>query len=130
MKKFSLKWKSSKNPRKQRKYLANAPLHTRKAFLRVQLSKPLRQKYKRRNALVRTGDKVKIMRGQFRKLTGKVESVDYKATRIYIDVASFTKKDGSKSSYPMHPSNLQIQELQLDDKKRLQSIQRTMVVKK
>lgn len=130
MKEFSLKWKSSKNPKKQRKYLANAPLHTRRDFLHVQLSKPLRQKYKRRNVLLRTGDKVKIMRGQFRKLTGKVESVDYKATKVYVDVASFTKKDGSKASYPMHPSNLQIQELQLDDKKRVQSIQRTMVVKK
>ena len=130
MKEFSNKWKSSKKPRKQRKYAANAPLHIRKDFLKVQLSKPLRAKYNRRNVLVRKGDKVRIMRGQFFGIVGKVESVDYNASRVYVEGASLAKKDGAKSSYPLHPSNLQIQEMVLDDKFRIKSIGRTMVNKK
>src|SRR3989338_176397 len=43
--KFSTKWKESKQPRKQRKYRANAPLHLRKKFVNVNLSKELRKKY-------------------------------------------------------------------------------------
>ena len=126
MKEFSPRWKSSKKPRKQRKYLANAPLHIRKDFLKVQLSKPLRAKYKRRNVLVHRGDKVKIMRGQFYGMIGKAEIVDYNASRVYVEGASIVKKDGSKSNYPIHPSNLQIQELVMDDKKRIKSIERTV----
>lgn len=126
MKEFSPQWKSSKKPRKQRKYLANAPLHIRKDFLKVQLSKPLRVQYKRRNVLIRSGDKVKIMRGQFYGIIGKVEEVNYTTSRVFVEGASIVKKDGSKSSYPIHPSNLQVQEMVLNDKRRIKSIERTV----
>ena len=59
--KFSTKWKSSKQPRKQRKYLANAPLHLKKKFISVNLSKELRKKHGKRNVSLRKGDIVKIM---------------------------------------------------------------------
>ena len=42
-------WKSSKQPRKQRKYRRNAPLHIRNKMMRAPLSKELRDKYKIRN---------------------------------------------------------------------------------
>ena len=80
--KFSKKWKSSKQPRKQRKYLANAPKHLRRAFMSVNLTKELRKKYGKRNLELRKGDIVKIMRGSFKKKIGKITEVDMKKIRM------------------------------------------------
>jgi len=122
--KFSKSWKSSKQPRKQRKYIAKAPLHLKRKFLSVNLSKELRKKHDRRNFVVRKGDKVKIMCGKFRKKTGKVTAVKIKQQKIYIEGIQTKKLDGSKVNIPLKASNLQIIELNLDDKKRIKSMKK------
>jgi large subunit ribosomal protein L24 len=48
-KKFSTKWKASKQPKKQRKYLAKAPIHIKRKQLSANLSKEIRKKYGRRS---------------------------------------------------------------------------------
>ena len=116
--KFSKHWKSSKQPNKQRKYLANAPLHLKKKFVSVNLSKELRKKYGKRNIPVRKGDTVKIMRGKFKKKQGKVISVELKSSKISIEGIQVKKQDGSKVNIKLQPSNLQIIELNLEDRKR------------
>ena len=70
------------------------------------------------------GDKVKIMKGEFKKKTGKIESVDLKRLRTTIEGLNRTKKDGTKIKVYFSPSNLQIQELNLEDKKRRIAIER------
>ena len=115
---FSKNWKSSKQPRKQRKYLAKAPLHIKKKQLSTNLSKELRQKYKTRNIELRKGDKVKIMRGKYKGKSGKINSVKIKMLKVYIEGIQIKKLDGSKAMVPLKPSNLQIIELYADDKKR------------
>lgn len=123
-KKFSTKWKSSKQVRKQRKYRYNAPLHVKQKFVHVHLSKELKKKYGKRRLGLKKGDKVKIVRGQFRKHTGSVERVDLKKIGVYVSGIEITKKDGSKTTYPIHPSNLIVTELNLDDKVRQKIIER------
>lgn len=123
-KKFSTSWKASKKPTKQRKYLYNAPLHLRRKLMSVHLSKELIKKYKKRNFPVRKGDKVKIMRGQFKKKTGEITIVNLKKLKVYVDNAYVIKKDGTKAFYPIFPSNLMITELKLDDKERKKAIER------
>ena len=49
----STKWKASKQPRKQRKYRFNAPLHISGKFLSTHLSPELREVYKRRSIRVK-----------------------------------------------------------------------------
>ena len=120
---FSKSWKSSVQTRKQRKYRAKAPLHIKSQFLSANLSKDLRQKYGKRNTTVKTGDKVKILRGEFSKKEGKIESVNLKTSKIYIQGIEKTKKDGTKIRVPINPSNLQIVELDLKDKKRKQKFE-------
>ena len=115
---FSTTWKSSKKPSKQRKYRYNAPLHIKQKFVKAHLAKELKTRYKKRSLRVRKGDTIKIMRGQFKKKTGKVERVDVKNAKIYITGIAITKKDGSKRPCAVHPSNLLITELNLEDKKR------------
>ena len=116
--KFSSSWKKSKQPRKQRKYRYNAPLHVKQKFVSTHLSKELRKKYKKRNVNLRKGDSVKVMRGQFKNKSGKVDEVDVKKTSVYVDGIETVKRDGTKSRYPIHPSNLIITEVNLDDKMR------------
>ena len=123
-KKFSTKWKASKQPKKQRKYLANAPLHIKKRQLSVNLSKELRKKYKKRNFPIRKGDTVKIMRGTFKGKTGKIERIDTKRARASIEKIQRTKKDGTKVEVFFNASNLQIKEINLEDKKRIKSIEK------
>lgn len=122
--KFSKAWKSSKRPNKQRKYAANAPLHTKRKMLSSRLSKELTTKYSKRNVIIKKGDRVKIVRGNFKNITGAVERVLTKLTKIYVEGAHKTKRDGSKAYYPLHPSNLIITELNLDDKKRQEMLER------
>jgi len=120
-KKFSTAWKSSKQPRKQRKYVAQAPLHIKKRFVSVNLSKDLRKKHGKRNLPVKKEDVVKVMRGKFKKKQGKVLSVKLKTQKIIVEGIQVKKLDGSKVNVNLRPSNLQIIELNLEDKKRLKS---------
>lgn len=123
IKTFSSKWKSSKNRSKQRKYLLNAPLHIKSKFLSSHIAKNLRKKYSLRAIRVKKGDKVRVMRGQYKSKTGTVESVDLKNTKITLDSLFIIKRDGSKSFHPLHPSNVEIQEFSVDDKIRKAKIE-------
>src|SRR3972149_4386404 len=122
--KFSTSWIASSQPRKQRKFIANAPLHIKHKFLSANLSKELRIKYSKRNLPLRKGDDVLIMRGAFRKKKAKVSSVDLKNTRIALEGIQRAKKDGSKVNVFFHPSVLQIQTLNLEDKQRIAVLNR------
>ena len=118
-KEFSTAWKASKQPRKQRKYLANAPLHLKKKLLSVNLSKELRKKHGKRNIPLRKGDTVKIMRGKFKKKQGKVIEVHIKRNKVAVEGILAKKQDGSKVNVLLRPSILQITEMHMDDKKRI-----------
>ena len=122
---WSSSWKGSKLPRKQRKYRINAPLHIKRKFVAVHLSKELRVKYSRRAVPLRVGDKIKVLIGSHRGYVGKVERVDIKKTRVYVTGLEITKKDGNKTLSPINPSNIMITELQLGDKKREAMLART-----
>ncbi len=119
MKTFSSNWISSIKPGKQRKYRANAPLHIKKSYLSSHLSKELREKHKSRSITVRKGDTVKIMRGQFKGKTGKIERVNIKNSEVFVAGLEMKRKDGTKSFYPMKPSKLLLIELNMTDKRRI-----------
>src|SRR3989344_3542838 len=117
-KKFSTSWKRSTQPRKQRKFRYNAPLHVRQKLVHVHLSKDLRQKHGTRVMQVRKGDKVKVLRGKFKKQEGKVERVELKRERLFVNGMEYTKKNGTKVPVPLRPSNLMIVVLDMTDKRR------------
>jgi hypothetical protein len=60
----------------------------------------------------------------------KVESIDLKKLKIMISGIYRTKKDGTKISVYFDSSNLQIRELTMEDKKRIESINRKAGKKK
>jgi large subunit ribosomal protein L24 len=120
--KFNKKWKGSKQPKKQKKYLFNAPLHIKKKMVRVNLSKELRKKYGKRNLPLRKGDIVKILRGKFKEKKGKVVGIKLKKLKVQVEGMQMKKQDGSKTNVNFSHSNLQIQELNLEDRKRSKSL--------
>jgi large subunit ribosomal protein L24 len=109
---------NTQQARKQRKARFNVDLHQRQKFVHAHLSPELRKKYGFRNVQLRKGDKVKVMRGQFRKKESKVDRVDLKHETIFLVDLDVIKKDGTKVQFPLKPSNLMITSLELGDKKR------------
>lgn len=105
----------SSQPRKQRKFFFNAPLHKRRKFLSAHLSEDLMVKYNRRSVPIVKGDTVKIMRGEYKGHVEKVARVDVKRGRVEIEGVTLTKADGKKVPRPVHPSNLLITKLNLTD---------------
>lgn len=117
---FNKNWVRSVQPRKQRKFRANAPNHIKKTFMGCTLDKALREKHGRRNIEVRKGDEVKVMRGKFKGKQGKVGVVDIKNTRLQIEgIQRAGKAAGEKLITWFHPSSVKIIILNTDDKKRM-----------
>lgn len=123
-KEFSTSWVSSKQPRKQRKFRVNAPLHRKHGFLAVHLSEDLKRETGRRSIPVRKGDDVRILRGSFKGSSGVVDHVNSSKSKVYVESAKIKKVDGSEALRPIDPSNLVITKLSLDDKKRKNVIER------
>ena len=123
-----MKRPKSKKPRKQRKFLYNAPLHLRRKMLAAHLSKELREKYKTRSLPVRVGDEVEIMRGKFKGRKGKIVKVDTKKLRVYVEGITIRKSSGQERLFPLHPSKLKIIKLDLSDKYRQKMLERKLNV--
>lgn len=117
----------SKQPRKQRKFLYNAPLHLRNKLMTAPLSPDLKIKYGVKRLPVRKGDTVVVTRGDYKDLEGKVAKVDLKKYRIYVEGVTREKTDKSTVYYPIHPSNVMITKLDLSDKWRKKIIERKAV---
>lgn len=121
--KFTRTLCGSVQPRKQRKWLAELPLHLRNKLMASLLSKELRKKLLKRNATVRKGDKVKILRGEHKGKIGAVLSADTKKHRIFVEGVEVVRKNGMKVQCSVHPSKAMIIELH-EDKKRFKGVKK------
>ena len=111
----------SKQPRKQRKALYNAPAHTRGKHLSATLSKDLRADLGKRSLPLRTGDKVRVLRGDFKGHEGEVLSVDYGSYKVTIEEVTLSKPDGTAVFLPVDPSNLMIIDANTKDDRRIKN---------
>lgn len=78
------------------------------------LSSDLRDRYGFRSLPVREGDKVSLTRGDFKEMEGKVTEVDTESQRIIVEGVEIAKADESEVPNPVHPSNVEITELEED----------------
>ncbi len=124
MKTFSKKWIASSQKRKQRKYRFNAPWHIKRKFISASLSKDLRKKYGKRSIPLKKGDIVIIKKGEFKKKKGKISKIDFYNVRAYVEGIQKNRRDGTKVDVPTQPANLQITELNLEDKQRVKILER------
>jgi len=108
----------SKDPTKQRKKILTAPQHALKNLMSAHLSKELAEKYNRRSIPIRKGDTVRVLRGEFKGIQGKVINVDRKKMRVFIENVTRKKVDGSTVNVPVHVSKVMITQLNLEDEYR------------
>jgi large subunit ribosomal protein L24 len=117
-------------PRKQRKRLYQAPAHIRYKHFSAPLSPSLKTSHKIGSLPVRSGDTVRIMRGDRKGLEGKVTRVDRKNYRIFVEGITREKVDGTTTFVPVHPSKVMITNLNLDDKWRRESLKAEAAITK
>jgi large subunit ribosomal protein L24 len=114
----------SSKPSKQRKFLFNAPKHKLHRIMAAPLSTDLRSKHGRRSLPVRQGDTVRIVRGDFAGIEGKVTEVEVSKHRLFIQGVTREKVAGTAKNVPIHPSNVVITNLNLDDRWRADILKR------
>ncbi len=122
--------KRVKNPSKQRKRLFNAPAHIRHKLMSAPLSRELTASRGAKTLPVRKGDTILIKRGDNKGFEGKVSRVDLKAFRIYVEGLTREKVDGTNIFLPIHPSKVEIRNLNLDDKWRKNILERKQAIEK
>lgn len=109
------------------KHLKN--LETKQKWLSAPLSKELVEEYKVHSMPVREGDTVRILRGDFEGVEGKVTKVDSKKGVINVEGATREKADGTVKFVPIHPSKVAARKLSLDDSRRKDIIARRAISK-
>ena len=117
-------------PTKQRKRLHQAPIHKRYKRFSALLSSKLKKSHNTSSISVRTGDTVKLMRGDRKGFEGKVTRVDRTRYRIFVDGVTREKVDGTTTLIPIHPSKVMITRLNLDDKWRREMLKREGISEK
>jgi large subunit ribosomal protein L24 len=73
---------------------------------------------------VRSGDTVRIMRGDHKGFEGKITRIDRGIFRIYVEGLTREKVDGTTIFVPVHPSKVMVTNLNLDDKWRKKILER------
>jgi len=116
--------KGTVKPGKQRKLVFGAPSHIRRKLLAAPLSSGLRERYRVRSFPVRKGDTVKILRGDFSGIEGKVSETDTEQGRVFVEGVTREKVSGTSTKVSVHVSKVMITTLNLDDKWRAQSLER------
>lgn len=117
--KFNKNWNRSVQPRKQKKFLANAPNHIKRKLMASPLDKTLKERHKRNSIEAVKGDEVKVMRGKYKGKQGKISICDIKNTRVQIEGITRQKKAGDKIGVWFHPSKIKIIILNDKDSRRL-----------
>src|SRR2546427_4469096 len=85
-------------------------------MLSARLSDDLTARHKVRRIPLRTGDTVRIMRGEFADLVGKVEKVEYSTGGAFVEGMPREKAAGISSKLPVHSSKALIPTLNLSTK--------------
>jgi large subunit ribosomal protein L24 len=108
-----------------------APHHFKSKQLGSMLSKELQEKYHKHSARVVEGDNVKVMRGEFKGIEGKVTQVSSEKNGVAIEGIKREKLKGGNVDLYIHTSNLMITGLNLEDKWRQNRLegQKTKIAK-
>lgn len=105
------------------------PLHKRSKLIGSTLSDGLRRDYGR-SARVVKGDTVKVMRGEYKGIEGKVEKINTERGSLSIEGIQREKIRGGNVKVQIHSSNVMITSLNLDDKLRGQKLRKERITKK
>ena len=86
------------------------------------LSNNLKKEYNTKSMRIVKGDSVKIMRGEYKGVEGKVEKLNTVKGRLSIEGVQREKIKGGQVKVQIHASNVRVTSLHLDDKYRKNKI--------
>jgi len=98
--------------------------HKREKLLGANLSENLRKEHNKRSMRVIKGDTVRILRGEYVGIEGKVEKVNTEKSTLSIEGVQREKIRGGKVKVQIHASNVQIISVNTDDEYRMKGTQK------
>ncbi len=105
--------------------LVHVSKHIRDPSIAAHLGDNLRQNYHSRSYRVIKGDTVRVMKGEYSGIEGKVESVNTTTGTLAIEGIQREKVRGGNVKVKIHSSNVLITNLNLDDKYRQEKLRRS-----
>ena len=107
-------------PTKMRnKMIYQATFTTKSKQLGSALSKDLHKKYGRRSVRVIEGDSIRIIRGEYKGVDGKISKISTQKNSVSIEGIKKEKTKGDKFDVYIHTSNLVVTSLNTGDKWRM-----------
>ena len=103
--------------------LFHLPKHKRDKMVGAVLEDGLRQQYQKKTIRVIKGDSVRVIRGEYRGVEGKVDKVDTQHATLHIEGIQKEKIRGGQVKVPIHSSKVMVISLNLDDKYRSNKLQ-------
>ena len=88
------------------------------------LSKDLRKKYSRRSVRIMVDDTAKVIRGEYKGITGKVSKISTGNSSIAIEGNKKEKLKGDKIDVYIHSSNVVVTSLNTNDKWRIKILEK------
>jgi len=111
-------------PTKMRnKMIYRATYQTKSKQLGSTLSKDLHKKYGKKSVRIIEGDSVKIVRGEFKGVDGKISKVSMQKSGVSIEGIKKEKTKGEKFDIYIHTSNLIVTSLNTGDKWRMAKLE-------
>lgn len=111
-------------PTKMRNIMIYRATHqTKSKQLGSALSKDLQKKYRKKSVRVVEGDSIKIVRGEFKGVEGKVSKISPKKNSIAVDGIKKEKTKGDKFDVYIHTSNLVVTSLNSEDSWRIAKLE-------
>jgi len=106
------------------KQIYAAPAHRRSRSVGANLSPDLRTQYGIRSIRVKEGDTVKVIRGEYKGIEGKVNKVHTEEGRLAIEGIQREKVRGGNVPVLIHASKVMVVSLNLSDKWRQTMLER------
>jgi large subunit ribosomal protein L24 len=100
-----------------------ATFQTRSKQLGSPLSKELHKKYGKRSVRVNEGDSIKIVRGEFKGVDGKIAKVSPQKNSVTIEGIKKEKTKGDKFDVYIHTSNLLVTSLNSENRWRIAKLE-------
>ncbi|MFQ6134638.1 MAG: 50S ribosomal protein L24 [Nitrososphaerales archaeon] len=104
--------------------MREAPNHVKSSMVGATLSPELREKYGVRSVRIRKDDSVKVLRGEFKGVEGKVIKVFTESGRINVEGVTREKIAGGSVPIKIHASNIMLTSLNLDDSWRRKKLEK------
>ena len=112
-------------PTKMRnKMIYQATFQTKNKQIASPLSKQLSERYRKKSARILKGDTVKILRGEFKGVDGKVSQVSIKNNGVAVEGTKKEKTKGEKFDVYTHASNVLITSLNTSDRWRITKLEK------